>query len=245
MLEKENILNEDLLEVIDEATGVGEPALTDEAAIRNPWARVEQVAHWAGVKIHGLAVDAGMQRGQSLYQIKQGKRGVSRGMAEVICSSHPDLNKLWLLTGEGPMFRIPSDDAHACFPCFNADLETLLPDLAKFASEASGRLPMARSCDLAVTVRNDFLQPDVPAGATAFLQRVSVGDPVDGVRYVVVHGGKVRLCRACRTTPAGEGDPVLTFVDCRARGEVSAPLRPADVKAVYRVIGYYMPTELK
>ncbi len=128
--------------------------------------------------------------------------------------------------------------------CSNADLETLLPDLAKCASESYGHLPMARSCDLAVTVRNNLLQPDVPAGATVFLQRVSVGDPVDGVRYVVVHEGRVSLCRACRMTPEGESDPVPVFADCRASGEV-ALLRPADVKAVYRVIGYYMPTELK
>lgn len=243
MLDREKILNEDSLVIIDEEACGGEPAATDGAAIENPWARVEQVAHWAGVKVHGLAVDVGMQRGQSLYQIKQGKRGVSRGMAEVICSSHPDLDKLWLLTGEGSMFRAPSD-AQASFPCFNADLETLLPDLAKYTSDARGRLPMARSCDLAVTVRNGFLQPDVPAGATAFLRRESVGDLVDGQRYVVVHDGRVHLCRVCRAAPAGECDSGPTFADCRAP-EPSAPLRLADVRAVYRVIGYYMPIEMK
>ncbi len=244
MLGQEKILNEDSLEIIDEEACGGEPATTGEVSVEtsveDPWTRVEQVAHWAGVKVHGLAVDAGMRCGQSLYQIKQGRRGVSRGMAEAICSSHPDLDKLWLLTGEGSMFRTPS--AEAGFPCFNVDMETLLPDLAKYTSDTCGRLPMARSCDLAVTVRSEFLQPDVPAGATAFLRRESVGDITDGLRYVVVHDRKVRLCRACRAAEAGDSGP--TFLDCRAEGTV-APLRLADVRVVYRVLGYYTPIEMK
>jgi len=240
MLNREKILNEDSLDVIDEEACGCEP--TGAASAKDPWTRVEQVAHWAGVKVHGLAVDTGMQRGQALYQIKQGRRGVSRGMAEAICANLPDLDKLWLLTGEGSMFRTPS--AEAGFPCFNADMETLLPDLAKYSSDACGRLPMARSCDLAVTVRNDFLWPDVPAGATAFLRRESIGDIVDGQRYVVVHDRKVLLCRAHRAAEADEHDPGPTFDDCRAEG-TAKPLRLADVRAVYRVLGYYMPMEMK
>ncbi len=244
MLGQEKILCEDSLEVIDEAACDGEPATAGEVSVgtsvEDPWTRVEQVAHWAGVKVHGLAVDAGMQRGQGLYQIKQGRRGVSRGMAEAICSNLPDLDKLWLLTGEGSMFRTPS--AEAGFPCYNADLETLLPDLAKYTSDKCGRLPMARSCDLAVAVRSDLLQPDVPAGATVFLRRESAGNIADGLRYVVVHDRKVLLCRACRVVEADGHDSGPTFVDCRAEG-AAAPLRHADVRAVYRVLGYYMPIE--
>lgn len=246
MLGQEKILNEDSLEIIDEEACGGEPATAGEVSagtsVEDPWTRVEQVAHWAGVKVHGLAVDAGMQRGQSLYQIKQGRRGVSRGMAEAICANLPDLDKLWLLTGEGSMFRTPS--AQTGFPCFNADLEKLLPDLAKYTSDTYGRLPMARSCDLAVTVRSDFLQPDVPAGATAFLRRESIGDLIDGQCYVVVHDRKVLLCRARRVLEADGHDPGPAFVDCRAEGS-AAPLRLADVRAVYRVLGYYMPIEMK
>jgi len=243
MLDQEKILNEDSLEIIDEETCGGEPVTTGDVSVEDPWTRVEQVAHWAGLKVHGLAVDAGMQRGQSLYQIKQGRRGVSRGMAEAICANLPDLDKLWLLTGEGSMFRTPSD-AQAGFPCFNADIETLLPDLTKYTADVCGRLPMARSCDLAVTVRNDFLQPDVPAGATVFLRRESIGDIVDGLHYVVVHGRKVLLCRACRDAGEGEHDSGPTFADCRAEG-IASPLRFADVRAVYSVLGYYMPMEMK
>lgn len=48
----------------------------------------------------------GMKRGQAIYDIMSGKtRRISEKLANQIISEFPEINKVWLLTGEGEMLK--------------------------------------------------------------------------------------------------------------------------------------------
>jgi hypothetical protein len=47
----------------------------------------------------------GLKRPQAIYDIQTGKtRNISRKMCDSILKIYPDINKIWLLTGEGNMY---------------------------------------------------------------------------------------------------------------------------------------------
>lgn len=67
------------------------------------WERIEAVVKRSGMTVNGFAKHIGLQRGENLYQIKRGNNGISVDVANRICERFPDINKLWLLTGDGEM----------------------------------------------------------------------------------------------------------------------------------------------
>lgn len=77
------------------------------AQIQNPqrdcWERVEAVIKMSGMTTNGFARYIGLAQGENLYQIKRGHNRLSFDVANRIVSKYPQVNKLWLLTGEGPM----------------------------------------------------------------------------------------------------------------------------------------------
>lgn len=79
----------------------------ENSDIQNPqpssWERIEAVIKMAQMTTNGFARHIGLPRGENLYQIKRGNNGVSQDIANRIVAKFPEINKLWLLTGEGQM----------------------------------------------------------------------------------------------------------------------------------------------
>lgn len=71
----------------------------------NNWKRLESVIAWANMTTNCFAKQIGLARAETLYQIKRGHYGISRGLAARIVNRFPEIDKLWLLTGEGQMFK--------------------------------------------------------------------------------------------------------------------------------------------
>ena len=71
---------------------------------QNNWQRIEAVIKWANMSTNYFARYIGLARGENLYQIKRGNNGISLDVADRIVSKFPQVDKLWLLTGEGQMF---------------------------------------------------------------------------------------------------------------------------------------------
>ena len=89
---------------------------------QNNWQRIEAVIKWANMSTNYFALYIGLARGENLYQIKRGNNGISLDVADRIVSKFPQVDKLWLLTGEGQMFseeRIRG----AQIPYCNVDVE--------------------------------------------------------------------------------------------------------------------------
>lgn len=68
-----------------------------------PKNRIEAVIRRSGMSTNAFARYIGLPRGENLYQIKKGNNGVSFDVANRICSAFPEIDKLWLLTGDGQM----------------------------------------------------------------------------------------------------------------------------------------------
>ena len=71
---------------------------------QNNWQRIEAVIKWANMSTNYFARHIGLARGENLYQIKRGNNGISRDVAQRIVAKFPQIDKLWLLTGDGQMF---------------------------------------------------------------------------------------------------------------------------------------------
>ncbi|WP_418678905.1 hypothetical protein [Alistipes finegoldii] len=74
------------------------------------WQRIEMVIQQSKLTVNAFARHIGLPRGENLYQIKKGNNGISLDVATRICQHYPEIDKLWLLTGDGQMLR---DDAPA------------------------------------------------------------------------------------------------------------------------------------
>ena len=81
----------------------------ENAKNQNPkpdcWERIEAVVKMARMTTNAFARHIGLARGENLYQIKRGNNGVSLDVAARICQHFPEIDKLWLLTGERQMIR--------------------------------------------------------------------------------------------------------------------------------------------
>ena len=84
----------------------------NDAKKNEPWSRIEKIITRSGMNPNAFARHIGLPRGENLYQIKRGNNGISQDVARRICDKFPNVNKLWLLTGEGEAFsdaNSPSD----------------------------------------------------------------------------------------------------------------------------------------
>lgn len=67
--------------------------------------RITKVAQYAGISFNKLAKEIGLTTPQSFYDIKAGKHGISKELADKIQAKYLNLSMAWLLTGEGEMLK--------------------------------------------------------------------------------------------------------------------------------------------
>lgn len=77
------------------------------------WERLVVIIKQSSMSTNAFARHIGLPRGENLYQIKRGNNGISIDLADRICKKFPQINKLWLLTGEGKMLL---SDVHVPVP---------------------------------------------------------------------------------------------------------------------------------
>lgn len=66
--------------------------------------RISKLAEYSGLSIKKLSEEIGLKTVQTLYDIKNGKHGISKEVANKIKGRYLNINTTWLLTGEGDMF---------------------------------------------------------------------------------------------------------------------------------------------
>lgn len=65
--------------------------------------RIEAVLDHTGLRNNALAKSLGYTNGTILYQIKNGRNGISANLARRISDVYPDISQNWLITGKGDM----------------------------------------------------------------------------------------------------------------------------------------------
>ena len=64
---------------------------------------IAKVAEYTGLSFNKLAKEVGLTSPQTFYDIKAGKHGISKELAEKIHARYLSINEAWLLTGNGEM----------------------------------------------------------------------------------------------------------------------------------------------
>lgn len=66
---------------------------------------IAKVAEYTGLSFNKLAKEIGLASPQTFYDIKAGKHGISKELAEKIHARYLSINEAWLITGNGDMLK--------------------------------------------------------------------------------------------------------------------------------------------
>ncbi len=205
---------------------------------QTPWQRLEAVILWSGLSINSFALHIGLVRGENLYQIKRGKNGISLSLADRVVHYFPEIDKLWLLTGEGDMFS-PGSRLGDAIPYYNCDLESSLRTIREQRSAQSMFIPQLPGCDLAINYMGGAMGDRIPLGTVVILKKIDPEAIIPGREYVIITKKIVtlRIVRAGNTA-----DTLRLFAANRTRfDEVELPI--GEIESVYAVQGKLVVTK--
>ena len=69
--------------------------------MKNDSERINHLLEILNLSPSELSVELELKRAQGIYDIQKGKTGISKRMAELICTRFPSVSRQWLLTAEG------------------------------------------------------------------------------------------------------------------------------------------------
>lgn len=199
---------------------------------KQSWQRLEAVIRWANMSTNYFARHIGLARGENLYQIKRGNNGISLNLADRIVKTYPEINKLWLLTGEGDMF-LNSARQGSQFPFYDIDLELALRDLTAREMDSRLTIPGIVECDFAMRYMGHAMEPLIPAGTVVLLKKTDVNAIIPGEEYVIVSQNIVTL----RTVRTAEKPRLLRLVAAASRHYDDLIIAKSDVVDIYAVRG--------
>lgn len=198
----------------------------------NNWQRIEAVIRWANMSTNYFARHIGLARGENLYQIKRGNNGISRDVADRIVAKFPQIDKLWLLTGDGQMFGEPRMRG-AQIPYYNVDVEQGLAYVDRLSAESQMILPQVGDCDLAMCYSGRAMGDALPPGTIVFLKKADPDAIIPGEEYAIVCR-KIVTLRIVRS--AGADGKIRLVAGDRANYD-DILLDVSDLIAVYKVKG--------
>ncbi len=199
---------------------------------QNNWERIEAVIKWANMSTNYFARHIGLARGENLYQIKRGNNGISLDVADRIVSKFPEVDKLWLLTGEGQMFAEPKLRG-VQIPFYDADVEQGIAHLDKIEAEGDLVVPPVGECDLAMRYSGRAMGDAVPPGTVVLLKAVDRDEIIPGGEYVIVCRKIVTL----RIVRAADVPGKVRLVAGDRENYDDIMLDVSDIVSVYKVKG--------
>ena len=202
---------------------------------KTPWQRLEAVIAWSGLSINSFALRIGLSRSENLYQIKRGNYGISMALADRIVDSFPEIDKLWLLTGDGDMLALAGRLGGA-IPYYNCDLETSLRQVGQLPVYQSMCVPQLPDCDLAVNYMGAAMGERTPTGTVVLLKKIDADAIIPGREYVIVTKKIITL----RIVRAGEQAESLRLVAVDRANFDDLEVSRGDVETVYAVQGKFV-----
>lgn len=173
-----------------------------------------------------LAKDIELKRPQAIYDIlnPNKKVGISKNMAESICTKFPQINKSYLLTGEGDML-LKKDNESTSNSIANQPssyITYLLPmsamggSLTGFAEpgvalqNCEAIISPVKNIDFAITVYGESMAPEYPSGSRILIKKINpdifinwgkvyVLDTPNGVIVKEIHESEKEGCVSCHS----------------------------------------------
>lgn len=165
------------------------------------WERLEKIIDWAGMSTHAFAMKIGMKRSENLYRIIRNKENVSIKLSMRILETYPQINRNWLIYGEGDMLVELQDEFELGdkIPYYPTLVETTTSEGEEVKPEFNVYLPMFNDINVAIPVVDRAMDPLIPMGATILMRKPTTDIIMYGnVYYVEVDGyPMVRIIRSC------------------------------------------------
>ena len=172
--------------------------------------RIIKFKEYTGMSFNKLAEYIGIKTSQTLYDIKSGKHGISKDLAEKIQAKYLNINTSWLLTGEGEMLKsqsggVVNDEAGESE--VSVEHVRLLPLYAQGGSlndftvtvkdsDCEKVLSPVKGADFAIQVHGDSMSPEYPSGSLILIKKINEAAFIEwGKSYVLdtVNGSVVKM----------------------------------------------------
>lgn len=148
--------------------------------------KIIALREYTGMNLKRMSEEAGLGSPQTLYDIKKGKHGISREVANKLKLRFPKLSLSWLLAGEGDIIdNVPSKTDPITEETETAERVPLLPvsafagPISTFASSGVEKQdcetiysPTA-GAELALTISGDSMEPQLHDGTIIFIKRIN------------------------------------------------------------------------
>ena len=140
--------------------------MSDNTLRSEKWRRLERVIKWTGLSINSFALTIGLKRSENLYQI----------------------NKGWLLTGEGEMLigNKTVAGSGSGIPYYGMDATVAVEEQQLPSPLFYINVPIFNDCDLSAMALGTAMQPDIPAGSIVLLKKWDVKTVVPGESYLII-----------------------------------------------------------
>lgn len=195
----------------------------------NNWERLEAVIRWADMSTNYFARYIGLPRGENLYQIKRGRNGISLDVAEHVVAKFPEIDKLWLLTGEGQMFN--ESHRQQPVPYYWADVEQSIRKIGTMEADDCLYLPNDVPCDFAMRYTGRAMGAAILPGTIVGLQQVAPEEIFPGSEYVIVSKKIVTL----RIVRAADDAQQWRLIPGDRENFDEILMNKSDIEAVYKV----------
>lgn len=209
--------------------------------------RISSILSHYNLSVNEFVARTGIKTKQAVYDMLHGKtRSISSAMENKILSCFPEINRAWLLTGDGEMMNTPSP------PMRPPDNDTILIPVAstdfiggtRFNEEVNteeyinGYLPfptsIAHQGDVVVPIYGDSMEPTYKAGSMVLIREVELWREYleFGCTYVI---GLVDDRRIIKTVMAGNDAEHFLLVS------INPSYQPQEIskdiiRSVWRVI---------
>lgn len=172
--------------------------------------RIIKFKEYTGMSFNKLAEYIGIKTSQTLYDIKSGKHGISKDLAEKIQAKYLNINTSWLLTGEGEMLKSQSGgvvNEEQGESEVSVEHVRLLPLYAQGGSlndftvtvkdsDCEKVLSPVKGADFAIQVHGDSMSPEYPSGSLILIKKINEAAFIEwGKSYVLdtVNGSVVKM----------------------------------------------------
>jgi phage repressor protein C with HTH and peptisase S24 domain len=182
--------------------------------------RIQNVIDYTGLSARKLAGYIGLSSPQIFYDIKKGKCGISKDLANKIHEKYLNISRSWLLTGDGQMFNntietsvVNLNSEHRGAPVYNIDATcgAEVRDFYLTDERIVGYvdLPEIRPNTHIIRANGDSMQPVINDGNLVALREVSSWDTVFYGQIYLVILEDYRMLKYIRRYEADEQNYVI------------------------------------
>lgn len=200
------------------------------------WERLEKVIEWAGMSTHAFAMKIGMKRSENLYRIMRNKENVSIKLAMLILDTYPQINRNWLIYGEGDMIMERDDicDEGERIPFYARTIDGSIDEVSKIKPSFNLHIPIFKDADLAVNIADKAMEPLIPMGATMIMKKQTSDIIIYGQIYYI-ETKDLSVVRVIRKSDIANDEVILEVSNVKRYDNIS--IKRDKILNLYLVCG--------